>query len=414
MKDIKTNIPGNLKCNTSDIEKQYDEILGLLPVPAIEIDTKAQILQANSLAEQLLQQASVTVENLSLFDITSSEYKQQINEILGKLEEGAAEKVINIEVKWRSLDNDFITLLLNFSKVVYKGKDQILVVFEDISKYEQNNDAYKRQFEEMQIARDDLEERTSELAVAYEKLGKSELELETLNKNKDRFFSIISHDLRSPFSSLMGLTSLILEDFDSFTKDEIKDSMYNLHQVSESLYHMIEDLLDWSRIQFNKIDFQPKVLNLYEVAQKVCGILKAVAKDKNISIVNIVPKNCTTKADEHMITTVIRNLIGNAIKFTPKYGMVKISAGFHIDDLIVSVEDTGVGMSQEIVSNLFNMGKKVSKNGTEGESGTGLGLIICKEFVETHGGKIWAESEIEKGSKFIFRIPVEPEEVTTE
>jgi len=413
MKDTETNMPINATCSFSENETEYDKIFYALPLPAIEINRKCEIRKFNSHAEELLLKTSANLDNINLFDIIHSTYEGKLNEVLEQLGEGSLECAQKIEIKFNSLDGEYLALLLSFSIIEPDDTDRILVAIEDISKYEKNNEAYLRRFEEIQIARDDLEERTSELAVAYEKLSKSELELETLNKNKDRFFSIISHDLRSPFNSLLGLTSLILNDFDKYSKEEIKDSVYNLHQVSESLYHLIEDLLDWSRIQFNKIDFQPEILNLYDVVQKVTKILRSVAKDKNITLVNIVPQNCTTKADEHMITTIIRNLIGNAIKFTPKYGLVKISAGFHLDDLIVSVEDTGVGMNGEAIANLFKVGKKVSRFGTEGESGTGLGLIICKEFVETHGGIIWAESEIEKGSKFIFRIPIEPEPVTS-
>ena len=391
---------------------QYERLFNSLPAPIIEIDLSGEIIRTNSFSEKILNQVSDSLGEINLYDITCKSYKDKLRDTLEKIEEGNWDEKERLELKWCSLENDLVSVLLSFSKFEDETSLHTLVSLEDISEYEKNDEAYKRHFEEIQITRDDLEERTSELAYAYEKLRKSELELETLNKNKDRFFSIISHDLRSPFNSLLGLTSLIINDFDGFSKDEIKDSMYNLHQVSESLYHLIEDLLDWSRIQFNKIDFQPEVLNLNEVIAKVIVISKAVAKDKNISLVNIVPKNCTTKADVHMITTIIRNLVNNAIKFTPKYGIVKISAGFHLDDLIVSVEDTGVGMTKEVAENLFKVGKKVSKYGTEGESGTGLGLIICKEFVEKHGGKIWVESEIEKGSKFIFRIPVEPEHDT--
>lgn len=388
----------------------YKQIFKFAPSAIIEIDDSGCILNFNLSAESLLSQITEEISNTNLIDIASSESRDKISEIISHLLEKKLEGFTELEAEFESHDLSILTLLLRFSVIESAPEDEkrIFVTLEDISKYKEDQQYYRRYFEEIQITRDDLEVRTSELAMLNEKLRQSEIELEKMNKNKDRFFSIISHDLRSPFNSLLGLTRWMMEDFDSFSKEEIKESVTNLYQVSEGLFHLLEDLLDWSRIQFNRIDFQPEVFNLHNVITRVLTSLKPVAIEKNINVVNLVSKNCTINADQHMIQAIIRNLVNNSIKFTPNFGLIKITAGFDLEDLIILVEDTGVGMTSRTLQNLFKLESKTTTKGTEGESGTGLGLLICREFVEKHNGKIWATSELEKGSKFFIRLPLEP------
>lgn len=390
---------------------EYELIFDNYPFATFEIAVDGKINKFNSTAKTIFPLLNEKTSDIYFKSLLPEEPAEKLLETLEQLE-CSEDKSLCLTIKIPFEESELKTLRFLFSQINGSADDskRYLLLVEDISDYEEEKQYLRKHFEELQIVRDDLEERTSELAILNEKLRQSEMQLEEINKNKDRFFSIISHDLRSPFNSLLGLTKLILEDFDGFSKEEIKDSIYNLHQVSEGLFILIEDLLDWSRIQFNKIEFQAETFNLYDLVVFVVNSLKLVARDKNISIVNLVPKNCTVRADQHMINTIIRNLVGNAIKFTPKYGLVKISSGFDIDDIIISVEDTGVGMKKEIADKLFKMESKVSTSGTEGEAGTGLGLLICKEFVEKHDGTIWVKSEPEKGSSFYFRIPIQQED----
>lgn len=390
---------------------EYELIFDNYPFATFEIAVDGKINKFNSTAKTIFPSLHKKTSDIYFKSLLPEKPAEKLLETLEQLE-SSEDKSLCLTIKIPFEETELKTLRFLFSQINGSGDDskRYLLLVEDISDYEEEKQYLRKHFEELQIVRDDLEERTSELAILNEKLRQSEMQLEEINKNKDRFFSIISHDLRSPFNSLLGLTKLILEDFDGFSKEEIKDSIYNLHQVSEGLFILIEDLLDWSRIQFNRIEFQAETFNLYDLVVFVVNSLKLVARDKNISIVNLVPKNCTVRADQHMINTIIRNLVGNAIKFTPKYGLVKISSGFDIDDIIISVEDTGVGMKKEIADKLFKMESKVSTSGTEGEAGTGLGLLICKEFVEKHDGTIWVKSEPEKGSSFYFRIPIQQED----
>lgn len=397
----------NLPSSVAD----YELIFENYPLATLEVDENGKIDKFNSTAKSIFPSLHDVTSDYYFKTIVPAETETKLLDILNQID-GKEKRSLSSTIRIPFDDTElktyrFICSIINNTKSDLK---KYLILAEDVSDYEEEKQYLRKHFEELQVVRDDLEERTSELAILNEKLRQSEIQLEEINKNKDRFFSIISHDLRSPFNSLLGLTKLILEDFDGFSKEEIRDSVYNLHQVSEGLFALIEDLLDWSRIQFNRIEFQAETFNLYELVVFVVNSQKSVARDKNISIVNLVPKNCTVRADQHMINTIIRNLVGNAIKFTPKYGLVKISSGFDIDDIIISVEDTGVGMRKEIADKLFKMESKVSTSGTEGESGTGLGLLICKEFVEKHGGKIWVKSQLEKGSSFFFRIPIQQED----
>lgn len=388
-----------------------DLIYQLAPVAILEVNEIGDVLKFNSAALKLFSKITEDITNKNLIELADREYKTKLNEYFQDVSSGVIEEIVKIEVKYELDDSDSVVFLYKFSTLLQNDAEpvKIIVAVEDISVRKEEEQYIRRHFEDMQVVRDDLEERTSELALLNEKLRQSEIQLEEINKNKNKFFSIISHDLRSPFNSLLGLTRLILEDFDGFSREEIRESLYNLHQVSEGLFNLIEDLLDWSRIQFNRVDFQPSIFNLYEIVSAVVTALKSVARDKNISVVNLVPKNCNVYADPHMVKTIIRNLVNNSIKFTPKYGLIKISSGFDLDDLIISVEDTGVGMTKQIANSLFKIENKITSSGTEGESGTGLGLLICKEFVEKHNGRIWAKSQVEKGSTFFFRIPVQPD-----
>lgn len=397
---------------SSDKLKDYgkDHLVDIFinfPVAVIEIDYDGTLRTANKKAYQLLKCHG---KDLLFQDFKNFIFQQDIElfeELIRELQSSASEEAESFEIKLTPKEDEIITVRMTpaISTIKEHEDKRILIVIEDITRQKEEQAEFERYFEELQITRDDLEERSHDFALLNEKLRQSEMQLEEMNKNKDRFFSLISHDLRSPFNSLLGLTRLIYEDYDSFSPQEIKDSVYNLQQVAEGMYNLIEDLLDWSRIQFNNVQFEVEDFNLFEKTSTLIASLKSFANDKNITIVNVIPKDLELTADLHMITTILRNLINNSIKFTPKYGLIKVSAKRELDLILISVEDNGIGMKYDKVKNLFKVGSKVSSPGTEGETGTGLGLLLCKEFIEQHGGEIWVESEKDKGTKFTFTIP---------
>jgi PAS domain S-box-containing protein len=250
----------------------------------------------------------------------------------------------------------------------------------------------------------------SERKKAEETLKKSEEKLRESNNTKDKFFAIIAHDLRSPFNSMLGFSDILLKDFDNYTTEEKKKFIGIINQQLNKTFNLIENLLLWSRIHSETIDFSPELLNLYSLSNETLSLLNQSAKNKSIELIIEIDENLDIEADKYMLSTIIRNLISNAIKFTDKGGKVSIDTNRMRNEqkeefVEITITDNGVGIPKEIQSKLFDIGESTSAPGTENESGTGLGLILCKEFVEKHGGKIWLESEIEKGSKFCFTIP---------
>ncbi|MCD4834371.1 MAG: PAS domain S-box protein [Bacteroidales bacterium] len=246
---------------------------------------------------------------------------------------------------------------------------------------------------------------------AETELKESEEHLRDLNATKDKFFSIIAHDLKSPFNSILGFSDVLMTNFDKFDVSKQKKFIGIIHQGAKNTYKLLENLLLWSHAQSGIVDYKPEKENLYLLSNKTIILLSQLLADKSINLINEIPQDICVKADENMLLTILRNLLSNAIKFTPKEGEIVISACAITDETNqnyteISVKDNGVGISPEIQSGLFKIAENISTEGTEKEQGTGLGLILCKEFVEKHGGKIWVKSKVGNGSEFKFTIPL--------
>lgn len=231
-------------------------------------------------------------------------------------------------------------------------------------------------------------------------------ELRQLNNTKDKFFSIIAHDLRNPFITILGFTDLLLTDYKELDESEIIFYLEEMKKSAEISHNLLQNLLQWSRSQTGRIEFNPTKILLKNLVNVNLELLQPTAANKEIQIKSEVVDDIYVHADEDMLNTIIRNLITNAIKFTPKGGSITIAAKEVGKYAEISVEDTGVGMSEATMANLFRLDTTHSTLGTNQEAGTGLGLILCKEFVEKHDGKIWVESNLGEGSKFIFYLPL--------
>jgi PAS domain S-box-containing protein len=236
--------------------------------------------------------------------------------------------------------------------------------------------------------------------------------LAELNASKDKFFSIIAHDLRSPFNGFLGLTRMLAENVSDFSLKELQDISKSMKKSADNLYELLGNLLEWSRMQRGLIKFNPVKIMLPIIVKQNFEMQEEIANSKKILLLNHISENLSVTADIAMLNTVLRNLISNAIKFTPKGGIIEIgtvvqpSEGFKPSEgsVAIYIKDSGIGMSADTISKLFKLDENVSQKGTEGEPSTGLGLILCKEFIEKHGGKIWVESEIGKGSTFYFSL----------
>ncbi len=246
------------------------------------------------------------------------------------------------------------------------------------------------------------EKRAAELVIINKELQ----QLIQLNKDKNMFFSIIAHDLKSPFNSIIGFSELLMEQIKEKNYDKIGEFANIILQSSNRAMDLLMNLMVWAQSQSGRMDFNLEYFDIITLIDEVMLILNDIAEQKSIHIANTLPPSIQVNADKEMINTVIRNLITNAIKFTQPEGKITISAVDKQNELIVSVSDTGVGISKDRIEKLFNISNDYSTSGTQKEKGTGLGLILCKEFINKNNGKIWVESEIGIGTTFYFSLPL--------
>lgn len=231
-------------------------------------------------------------------------------------------------------------------------------------------------------------------------------EFRQLNASKDKFFSIIAHDLKNPFNVLVSYTSLLKTDIDMFSKEELQQIMKDLNQASENGFDLLQNLLLWTRSQTNRIHIFKTDFNLNNIVENVKSLVELNLVAKEQKLVCEVDAGIMVHADKEMISTVVRNLVFNAMKFSPKKSQITVKASVIESNVQVDIADSGIGMTKETIAKLFKIDQNVSTQGTEGETGTGLGLVICREFIEKNDGKIWVESEPGKGSVFSFIIPL--------
>jgi signal transduction histidine kinase len=229
--------------------------------------------------------------------------------------------------------------------------------------------------------------------------------LDQLNTVKDRFFSIISHDLRNNLTTMKLYFDLISNK--NYVPGDTTEITRQISGSVENTIDLLENLLVWASAQIKGIPIHIQKLNVHTLSQENINLLSSIAAQKNIELINNVDEHTTAFADIDMINLVLRNLITNAIKFTPENGVVELNASSSLIECVVEVKDNGVGISPENFNRLFNQHEHPTTKGTANEKGTGLGLMLCKDFVERNGGKIWVTSEKDKGTSFFFTLPLE-------
>ncbi|MBL7969747.1 MAG: PAS domain-containing sensor histidine kinase [Prolixibacteraceae bacterium] len=237
-------------------------------------------------------------------------------------------------------------------------------------------------------------------------LEKQASELHKLNITKDKFFSIIAHDLKSPFNAIMGFSELMLVNYNDLDDDIFIKGLKTIESAASHAYKLVENLLIWSKNQSKGKEFNPEWLDLNERIQESLKISESAILNKELNVSFNPKKECSVFADRNMIDLIIRNLISNAIKFTNKKGRIKIKVEAKKEEVNVSVTDNGIGIPENKQKTIFEIDKHKNTLGTENEQGTGLGLILCKDFIDNHNGKIWVESITGKGSKFTFSLPI--------
>lgn len=340
-------------------------------------------------------------------DIASSFYSdpEARNKFKEKLEKENFVK--NYEISIRTRDGRKLTVLETSATVrdkegritAYRG------ILRDITFIKHTEAKLKEYVGELQNNKLEMERNARELELLNSQLTCSELELKDLNASKDKFFSIIAHDLRSPFTSLIGLSGIIVNDCDTLNSEEIKAFATGINKSAKNIFNLLENLLQWSRIQTGGMEFSPSNIDMCEVAEQTISMLMGNALKKNIELCSEIPLGSYVYADKNMISSVLQNLAANAVKFTASGGTVKIFCREHKDYLEISVKDNGIGISEKDIHKLFRIDVHHTTMGTANEKGTGLGLALCKELVEKNCGTISVKSHPGEGSVFSLMLP---------
>jgi two-component system, sensor histidine kinase and response regulator len=289
--------------------------------------------------------------------------------------------------------------LYRFISKPWEKDDLILTLKEALKSFEQDK-TILRQNEE-------LLELNANLEIKVEQRTK---ELYELNATKDKFFSIIAHDLKNPFNTLMGFTELMLDNLNDFSSDKLHEIIEILHVTSKQSYALLENLLEWARTQTGRMDMKPENIDVSNLVEENISLLKNQAAKKKIVLASNVPAKTFAFADPNMINTVVRNLISNAIKYTHEEGRIICNASIVKNKLQVEISDSGIGIKPQNLDKLFRIDLNFSTHGTADEGGTGLGLILCKEFINRNEGEIWVESVFGQGSTFKFTLPMQKNE----
>lgn len=321
--------------------------------------------------------------------ISSEEVKKNISELDKKYETAKKDKEIVANKERIKLQQSYIiTVIIGLVVVVIF----MIIIF--------------RQYRQIRQANIKLEHQNQEILKQKEAIRTYADELREFNETKDKLFTIIAHDLRSPFVGIQGCSDLLLENLQQFNISEIEKYVEQINQSSRNTLDLLDKLLAWAKNQTGQISFNPVNIKLEPLVREIIDIFDSSVKIKNISLNYISSDETEVYADREMLKTILRNLIQNAIKFTNSNGKIEIFAVKNIDNIEVTVSDNGIGMNDYIKENIFCVGKKKTLAGTADETGSGLGLILCSEFVKKHDGKIWVESELGKGSDFKFTLPI--------
>ena len=359
-------------------EKHYREIFEYSPIPYQSLNKNGNIIDVNPAWEKITGYKKEEILNKNFTDFLSKQEKSNFQRNFELIKQKG--EINNVRYEIHKKDGEII--IVNYSGKSEKSENGDFIrthcVFNDIT---------------LQLK-------------AEKTLVSSEQRLRELNATKDKFFSIIAHDLKNPFNDLMGFTQLLSMNIDKYDKSKIESFVRIIHQSSKLAYNLLENLLDWSRTQTGNLNFEPEGILIKDLIKENIDLLESTASNKNIKIYPEIDCDLSVYADKNMIRTVIRNLISNAIKYTNQGGFIKITVNNAGRYCKVNVSDNGIGISTENISKLFRIDESYTTVGTEREKGTGLGLILCKEFVEKNGGIITAESEIGKGSSFSFTIPL--------
>lgn len=388
----------------STSETPYRILLEEMDEGAVILNLKGIVLYSNPRMIYLISDPASQLIGTNLRKYVLPPDKSKFSRLLKKASTGRAQGVISF------IDGDSpVYLNLSFRPLPKGMSGDICVIASDVTNLRQNQLQLKKL----------VRKRTLELEKANDKLRKdlivrkkneldlreSEEQLKELVATKDKFFNIVAHDLKNPFTSLIGSSELLSKSITQMNTDKITALATIFNDAAKNGYAILENLLDWSRSQTGLLNYDPERLNLRSLLDEHINDVQHNFTHKEIEVLSHVDEDMYIYADQYMIKTILRNLLSNAIKFTYRKGQIDVNAIEKDGEVVISVKDSGTGISPENIGKIFRIDSKFSLPGTENEMGTGLGLKLCKEFIEKHGGNIWVESNENDGSEFKFTVP---------
>lgn len=389
-------------------EVLLNNIISCASYPIIIIDDKDEIIEWNKASETLFKYSKEEALGKQLGELISpKKFRNEFNRELKEFRSYGTGIFSNniVEVDTIKKNGEHVPVELSVSRNFSDTSWFVSVFIKDISKQKETDEEIDRIIEDLQISRDMIEHNAAELVEKTNKLSESEEELKEINASKDKFFSILAHDLKGPFQALLGFSELLFRDIDNLGKKDVSDYARDMHNSALHLFKLLENLLQWSRLQRGIMEYNPIDFLLSDAAAMNIDIISLIANRKQISIENRVRVNLQVFADINMVNTALRNLLSNAVKFTPHGGKIILDAATIDNGFIkVSVTDNGVGIHEKDIEKLFRIDSNFSTNGTAQETGTGLGLILCKDLIQKNCGEIFVDTILGQGTTFSFTL----------
>ena len=416
MKIRETTIIGHELYGDDDVYKESEELMKI-----DSLDKMVSVFSSSIIEILSMQDQQMFDESEVIFEKRAEPISRHIQELILVIKQDA-EEAVSMSIKQMETQVDFaiklgiyLTILstlfamgigLYISRSISNPLNNLISGVNEIGKGNLDTQVELNTKGELQKLALSFNKMAKELKQKITSIDNLNKELVESNNTKDKLFSIIAHDLRSPFNSILGFSDLLFENLQEFETAETKELLGIINASAKNTLVLLDNLLNWAKSQTGQINFKPEKVVLSPIIQEVFELSNSSAKNKNILLNYIQSEEIVVLADPNMIKTVLRNLISNAIKFTNSKGKIDLTALQNNNFIEIAVSDNGVGMSNETRKKLFDISTNITTKGTANEKGSGLGLILCKEFVEKHGGKIWIESEEGKGSDFKFTLPL--------